>query len=114
MKNQKIAHHNKSRTNRTGQKEENLPGYPHYPEKEDIMNTDSDATRLDADVENLSRSPLAKNSDLKEQPSSSRYSDATPEIVPGTDADVTKKDLAALGPVDRDMDEGEDETCFLK
>jgi hypothetical protein len=96
------------------QKEENLPGYPHYSESEDIMSTESDAERIDADVENLSRSPSAKNSDLKEQPSSPRYSDSTPEIVPGTEADVTKKDLAALGPVDRDMDEGEDETLLPK
>jgi len=36
--------------------------------------------------------------------------DATPEIIPGTEADVTAEDLAALGPRDEDMDMGEDES----
>jgi hypothetical protein len=36
--------------------------------------------------------------------------DATPEIIMGTDADVTADDLAYLGPRDEDMDEGEDES----
>jgi hypothetical protein len=36
--------------------------------------------------------------------------DASPEIISGTDADVTAEDLAALGPRDEDMDMGEDET----
>jgi hypothetical protein len=36
--------------------------------------------------------------------------DETPEILPGTDADVTAEDLAALGPAEEDMDVGEDES----
>ncbi|KAA2239763.1 hypothetical protein F0L74_26595 [Chitinophaga agrisoli] len=35
--------------------------------------------------------------------------DATPEIIPGTEADVTADDLAALGPRDEDQDDGDDE-----
>jgi hypothetical protein len=83
-----------------------LPGYPHYPDSEDIMNNEE---RLDADVENLSRSHGAGNSELKEHPPKERYKDMTPEIVPGTEADLTKNDLFSLGAVDRDQDEGEDE-----
>ncbi|WP_298738877.1 hypothetical protein [uncultured Chitinophaga sp.] len=36
--------------------------------------------------------------------------DASPEIIMGTEADVTAEDLANLGPRDEDMDEGEDES----
>ena len=88
---------------------ENLPGYPHYPGSEDIMKTEK---RIDADVENLSRSHGAKNSDLKERLPVNRTGNSTPEIIPGTEADLTKQDLISLGPVDRDLDEGEDETVL--
>jgi hypothetical protein len=36
--------------------------------------------------------------------------DASPEIIMGTEADVTAEDLAYLGNRDEDMDEGEDES----
>ncbi|HKR05334.1 MAG TPA: hypothetical protein VJY62_11935 [Bacteroidia bacterium] len=88
---------------------EPLPGYPHYPESEDIMNREE---RANTDVENLSRSHGGRNSELKEHPPVERYKDATPEIVPGTEADLTRNDLFSLGPVDRDQDEGEDETLL--
>jgi hypothetical protein len=88
---------------------EPLPGYPHYPESEDIMNNEQ---RADADVENLSRSHGGKNSELKEYTPVERYKDNSPEIQPGTEADVTKNDLFMLGAVDRDQDEGEDETLL--
>lgn len=89
--------------------ENTLPGYPHYSESEDIMNNEE---RADADVENLSRSHGGRNSDLKDYPPAERYKDATPEIVPGTEADLTGDDLFSLGPVDRDQDEREDETLL--
>jgi hypothetical protein len=88
---------------------ENFPGYPHYPESEDIMKTEE---RIDAGVENLSRSHRVKSSDLKEKLPVSRPENFTPEIIPGTESDLTKRDLKSLGPVDHDPDEGEDETLL--
>jgi len=88
---------------------DSFPGYPHNPDKEDIMQNE---VRLDADVENLSRSHGGKNSELKERTPMERYRDETPEIVQGTETDITKEDLFSLGAVDRDQDEGEDETLL--
>jgi hypothetical protein len=33
--------------------DQDFPGYPHYPAKEDIMNQRTDSHRVDMDVENL-------------------------------------------------------------
>jgi len=38
--------------------DQDFPGYPHYPAKEDIMNQRKDSRRVDMDVENL---PSAHN-----------------------------------------------------
>ncbi|HWJ30545.1 MAG TPA: hypothetical protein VNS32_28690 [Flavisolibacter sp.] len=35
--------------------DEDFPGYPHYPAKEDIMDKRTDSQRVDLDVENLPR-----------------------------------------------------------
>src|SRR5258705_13611319 len=86
--------------------EKELPGYPHYPDSEDVMKTEE---RVDTDVENLSRSKVVAHSKLKKQPPGKRVKSATPEILKGTEADLSKQDLISLGPVDRDQDEGDDE-----
>lgn len=70
------------------------PGYPHYPAKEDI-------TKPDNNTGKITISP--KDNDLDNEP------DETPDIVMGTDADVTEEDLDNLGDKDQDMDMGEDE-----
>src|SRR6185436_3012647 len=93
-------------------KKEFLTGYPHYPDSEDIMSPEGNAERIDTDVENLSRSRMGKNSDLKKRKPVERGTDSSPEIIPGTEADVTGRDLETLGPKDRDMDEGDDETLL--
>jgi hypothetical protein len=78
-----------------------FPGYPHYPAKDDIMNS-KENQRLDVDVENLSRSKNIPASTLPDQ------SMKTPITEPGitadedidkpaaTDADLTPDDLIAL------------------
>ncbi|MEO8148929.1 MAG: hypothetical protein ABI723_14885 [Bacteroidia bacterium] len=76
-------------------KSENLPGYPHYPESEDMMNASEE-----------------KRVDLYNGPDDEPVKDATPEIVAGTAADVTDEDLKILGDPDRDLDGGEDETLL--
>ena len=39
--------------------DQDYPGYPHYPAKEDIMNQDTADHRVDADVEKLAAGPNA-------------------------------------------------------
>ena len=39
--------------------DEDFPGYPHYPAKEDIMSQDSGYHRVDADVEEMAAGPNA-------------------------------------------------------
>jgi hypothetical protein len=84
--------------------DEDFPGYPHYPAKEDIMSPSSDMERVQVDVENLT--PSGKFLNTKEElntlnqpavePTASSEDDEL-SIVPGTEADVTRDDLAVLG-----------------
>ncbi len=97
---------NKSRqADRTGNEDEEFPGYPHYPAKEDIMSSSSEMERVELDVENLSpsgkfidaandRNPLS-NSPAADIVSSTDEDDIT--LTPGNESDVTKDDLLVLG-----------------
>lgn len=99
--------------------DQDFPGYPHYPAKDDILNPDNYTERVDIDVENLTRSHTISPDHIKDI-------EATPELEPdftmvseeegedidtisATEADVTAEDLAMLGERDQDMDLGEDE-----
>jgi hypothetical protein len=102
--------------------DQDFPGYPHYPAKDDILNPDNHTERVDIDIENIT--PKGRNVDVQLKENSIRPSDEfvnTPfeeaveekdddiGIVPGTEADVTEEDLILLGERDQDMDMGEDE-----
>ncbi len=99
--------------------DEDFPGYPHYPAREDILNPGNDVERVDIDVENLTRSHKITSDHIKGiegtpeiEPDFTQADDDGPgdlEIVPGTEADVTDEDLLILGTKDGDMDMGEDE-----
>lgn len=93
----------------TKEKKEEFPGYPHYPQKDDILNQEE---RTDGDVEQISASDKKNESAIPTLPADEVTEDATPEIVPGTSADVTAEDLAMLGDPQQDNDEGEDETVL--
>ncbi|MEO6915119.1 MAG: hypothetical protein ABI151_05215 [Chitinophagaceae bacterium] len=98
---------------------DNLPGYPHYNPREDILDPDNDVLRVDVDVEKITREKTVNNEDiLAGAPSAvdsgmEKPADVDPEddlgIVAGTDADLTPDDLLALGAIDEDMDMGDDE-----
>src|SRR6476661_7530995 len=66
--------------------DQDFPGYPHYPAKEDIMDQRTDAHRVDMDVENL---PANRN--------------ATGVNQMGTEADVSDDDLAVLNSTDQEI-----------
>ncbi|MEJ7684136.1 MAG: hypothetical protein WKG06_41045 [Segetibacter sp.] len=99
--------------------DQDFPGYPHYPAKEDILNPGNDYERVDLDVENLTRSHNITSDHIKSiegmpeieedftQVNEEEGDDI--EMVPGTEADVTAEDLFILGEKDSDMDMDEDE-----
>lgn len=104
--------------------DEDFPGYPHYPAKDDILNPDNKFTRVDADVENITRAHRIPSENLLHAKSNAGSADgefplANPDseedeigIVPGTEADVTEEDLLLLGDPDKDMDMNEDEAVL--
>lgn len=105
---------NRGQTARNGQQadrsaendNEEFPGYPHYPAKEDIMSPNSEMERVSLDVENLSPSGRNANEALRNPMSNEPATDATSSTDDeelsiatgsGSEADVTKDDLIALG-----------------
>ena len=96
------------------QNENQFPGYPHYPAKDDIMNS-KDNERVELDVENFSRSKEASPNlpDRSVKPKEAEKDtpaladvDADAEdigIVSGTESDLTEDDLIALGEKETDF-----------
>jgi hypothetical protein len=87
--------------------DQDFPGYPHYPAREDIMDQRNDYKREDLDVENLPNSrnvtgvsqrfASGRNNERTEQPlAPGGTGDEDLGIREGTDADVTDDDLAIL------------------
>lgn len=96
--------------------EKDFPGYPHYPASEDIMNV-KEEERIDADVEDITRSRNILSSDLPGRIDVERNVIVENEIdinAEPSDADVTADDLIALDGADADTAkvdalEGEDD-----
>ena len=89
-----------------------LPGYPHYPPEEDIMNPQHGLKKISADEElanskNLSSRVVNEKNDNAD--ANAADSDDEIRIVRGTEADVTKEDLELLGDEEGDQDFGDDE-----
>jgi hypothetical protein len=101
--------------NRQGQEnsDQEFPGYPYYPAKDDIMHPVNRMEKVSPDPENLTRSGAYIDTKNIEKPVSSSLDTAADTdddliIVPGTEADVTKEDLLILGAQDIDMDDDEE------
>ena len=93
--------------------DQDFPGYPHYPAKEDIMNPQNTTERIEANVENLTHDELQENG--KKKAMTTLQAPTTGDdlgIVMGTEADVTDEDIANLGDPNRDFDMDEDEEIF--
>lgn len=90
--------------------DENLPGYPHYPASEDVMNIGME--RIDADVEALPRansiSPEVLNA-LPKTPSDQILDPVLTDEERATPNDLNADDLVALGSDEIANDLGEDE-----
>ena len=94
----------------TGRDDE-FPGYPHYPAKDDIMHPSNRLEKVTPDPETLTKSGAYVDRNIEKPVSSSldTADDIDDElvIVPGTEADVTKDDLLILGEAGYDDDEEE-------
>ncbi len=101
--------------------EEEFPGYPHYPAKDDIMNQKG-VDRVEADPDDLSRANLTSSALPDKSVKTPQANDARPAVGDmddddivregaGTDADVTPDDLIALG--EQDADFGRRETLMV-
>jgi hypothetical protein len=99
--------------------DQDFPGYPHYPAKDDILNPENYTERVDLDVENLTRSHAITPTHIKQiegtpevEPDYTQVPEQEGEeneLVTASEADVTAEDLAILGPRDQDQDMDEDE-----
>jgi hypothetical protein len=89
--------------------DQDFPGYPHYPAKEDIMDQRTGSNKVDMDVENLAsarnatgvsqrfiRSQEGQRNTAPETRESTEESEDDLGIRSGTDADVNDDDLAVL------------------
>lgn len=99
----------------TRDNQEDLPGYPHYPADEDITNPANGLHKAGGNVEDLANSNAisrrtTSDSDVpKDAIEDPNVDDDEIRIVKGTEADVTREDLANLGDREGDMDMGDDE-----
>lgn len=104
---------NKNQKNDPADKhDQDLPGYPHYPPEEDIMNPQHGFKKIAADDE-LANSARLSSRVINERTNSESMqpSGETDDlgIVRGTEADVTRDDLIILGDRNTDQDTGDDE-----
>ena len=87
--------------------DQDFPGYPHYPAKDDILDPDNDTQRIDVDIENytphngigdinLNKKIVELNPAENNVLSDSTYEVDEIMIVSGTEADVTEEDLMIL------------------
>lgn len=94
--------------------DQDFPGYPHYPAKEDIMDQRTDSHRVDMDVENLpanrnttgvsQRFTTGQGNERAEEPRQPGLEkDDELNLRMGTEADVTDDDLAVLNSTDAEI-----------
>ncbi len=81
--------------------DQDFPGYPHYPAREDIMDQRNDLRRENIDVENLpnSRNVTGVSQRFTDNQANDRSMDADAEdlgIRPGTEADVSPDEVKTL------------------
>ncbi len=94
--------------------DQDFPGYPHYPAKEDIMDKRTDNHKVDMDVENI---PNNKNTTdvserfmadgdkkkMKEAMIPGPATDDDLDIKEGTDGDLTNDDITILNSTDAEI-----------
>ena len=104
--------HSEERNPNQDNSDEEFPGYPHYPAKEDIMHPANRMEKISSDPENITKSGAYIVTKSLDKPVSSSLNvaddiDDDLLIVPGTEADVTRDDLIILGEQNMEVDEEE-------
>lgn len=131
-----MADPNKNR--KSEEDNERYPGYPHYPENEDLTNPENNTGKVNADIEDIALPDVrdipgqehitppslgmladttissADEEDIVSGDSMNAEEDDDIKIIMGTEADVTAEDLLLLGDKDKDMDMGEDEAVAMQ
>ena len=111
-----VNHHTASPVRGAEEMDKDLPGYPHYPPSEDIMNPGNGFEKTGTDVEELANSKRL-SSHLTGQrglPDDILEEEDELQIVNGTEADLTNDDLIILGADETDADLGDDERTVKK
>lgn len=88
--------------------DQDFPGYPHYPAREDIMDQRNDYTRENIDVENLPNSKNVSGVSQRFQPAGiENREDAAADdqlgLQEGTEADVDDEDLNILNATNNEL-----------
>ena len=95
--------------------DQDFPGYPHYPAKEDIMDQRTDSHRVDMDVEKLASGRNASGVSqcfANDEQSAEQKRPASPgpgnneddlDIKMGNEADVTEDELSVLNSSDAEI-----------
>ena len=94
--------------------DQDFPGYPHYPAKEDIMDQRTDSQRVDVDIEKLASGRnssgvsqrFANDEERTEQNTSASAPQGNEddlEIRMGNEADVTEDELSVLNSTDAEI-----------
>jgi hypothetical protein len=100
------------RPDNAGEQNKDLPGYPHYPPEEDIMNPQSGFKKIHADEELANSTRLSSRVVEDKRNAGDAVEDTDDDdlgIVKGTEADVTAEDMVLLGERNADQDVGDDE-----
>lgn len=79
--------------------DQDFPGYPHYPAKEDIMNQESGDYRVDADVEGMAAGPNA--SGFNQRYVASQEAQGKNDVMPRAEGE--SDDLAAVNSRDSEI-----------
>lgn len=95
--------------------DEELPGYPHYPPTDDIMNPGNNMEKMELSEEKFSRSNTstpAQKTTMKKNENKPPVNDSEEEeeiMEENDEATVTREDLLLLGSDELSPDEGDDE-----
>lgn len=91
--------------------DQDFPGYPHYPAKEDMMDHRTQSHRVDMDLENISGNPnpaagqplAGQNRKSAEQAMQPGLGNDDLDIEMGNEADVDEDDLAILNSTNAEI-----------
>ena len=75
--------------------EEAFPGYPHYPQSEDIFNKDKEETELDPENPNTLKTPPEEEPEVPEELNFEEPHTGADLDVPGAELDDTQEDVGS-------------------